>query len=51
MIRVCSYCDKVFGEKEPLENRQETHGICLLCFPKVMKELENQMKIIKEVEK
>ena len=43
MIRVCSYCDKVFGEKEPFENKEETHGICPECFPGVMEKLEREM--------
>ncbi len=31
MIRKCYYCDQVFGEKEPLDNHQETSGECPLC--------------------
>ncbi len=47
MIRGCSYCCEVFGEKDPFENKEETHGICLKCFPIVMKEFENQIKEIR----
>jgi len=50
MIRVCSYCGKVFGEKEPLENKEETHGICPECFPEVMKNFEKEMEEIKREE-
>ena len=38
MIRVCcsSYHagDRVFGEKEPIEDRSETHGYCPACCEK-----------------
>jgi nitroimidazol reductase NimA-like FMN-containing flavoprotein (pyridoxamine 5'-phosphate oxidase superfamily) len=44
MIRVCCECKKVFGEKEPLEDRSETHGICEKCFPKVMKRFKEEIK-------
>jgi len=36
MIRVCCsrfhWGDKVFGEKEPFGNKEETHGFCENCF-------------------
>ena len=32
MIRVCCKCKKVFGEKEPYEDKSETHGFCDPCF-------------------
>lgn len=44
MIRVCCECNKVFGEKEPFDDRSETHGICEECFPKTMKRLEEESK-------
>jgi len=47
MIRVCAYCCEIFGEKEPFKDKRETHGICLLCFPKVMKDIEGQLKEMK----
>jgi len=31
MIRICSYCGRNFGEIEPLENKDKTHGICPGC--------------------
>lgn len=34
MIRECYYCGEVFGEKEPLDNKETTSGECPLChFP------------------
>jgi hypothetical protein len=32
MIRVCSRCDTVYGEKEPLDNPAKSHGLCKACF-------------------
>jgi len=31
MIRVCGWCGKELGEKEPLEDRSITHGMCDEC--------------------
>ena len=51
MIRIC--CsefhegDRVFGEKEPMENKSETHGFCFSCLEK---ELEKIKKLKKEME-
>ncbi len=32
MIRVCAWCKKVIGEKEPFEDKSVTHGICQDCY-------------------
>jgi len=32
MIQVCCECKVVYGEKEPLEDKSETHGYCEPCF-------------------
>lgn len=33
----CGWCDKDMGEKEPIENREITHGICKDCvFKKII---------------
>ena len=32
MIRVCCRCLKIMGEKEPFEDKRETHGYCDECF-------------------
>lgn len=42
MIRVCMFCDTVFGEKEPLHDRRPTHGICDPCFENFRVKYENQ---------
>ena len=40
MIRICAWCGKILGEKEPLEDRSETHGMCDGCLEKL--KAENQ---------
>jgi hypothetical protein len=32
MIRVCYGCRQIMGEKEPFEDRSETHGLCDPCL-------------------
>ncbi len=27
----CSWCGKKIGEKEPLEDRRTSHGVCPVC--------------------
>lgn len=31
MKRVCSYCRKIYGEKESSNSNEETHGACDEC--------------------
>jgi len=49
MIRVCIRCEKVMGEKEPLEDESLTHGICDECYDErrkcyIMKYLPKALK-------
>jgi len=32
MIRICMICKEVIGEKEPLDDKSATHGICDKCL-------------------
>ncbi len=50
MIQVCSYCRKIYGEKEPYGDQSLTltHGICPDCYPGVM---EKMLKELEEYEK
>jgi len=34
-------CDKVFGEKEPLDDNSPTHGMCDPCFEEFRATYEN----------
>lgn len=45
MIRICSYCARILGEKEPLEDKSETHGICEECEEKENKKLDDTSPI------
>lgn len=40
MFIFCSWCAKAMGEKEPLNDRTITHGVCSLC----QEEIARQMK-------
>lgn len=42
MKRICMYCEKYMGDKEPLADTSETHGICPLCMNVFM--LKEQVK-------
>ncbi len=44
MIRACCVCKKEFGEKEPLEDKSVSHGICPTCYPEEMKKIEEGWK-------
>lgn len=38
MIVKCAWCGKIIGEKEPLEDKSVTHGICPECVKKYFPE-------------
>ena len=44
MIRVCYVCNRIFGEKEPLEDRSETHGVCDGCLSEGMERINQEME-------
>ena len=48
MIRVCMFCDTVFGEKEPLYDKTPTHGICVPCFEEFRAMYENEGTVQQE---
>ena len=50
MIRICMFCDMVFGEKEPLHDRRSTHGICDPCFEEFKVKYEDKKNRVPEVE-
>ncbi len=41
MMRFCCVCKKVFGEKEPLEDRLFTDGYCNSCFANELEKIKN----------
>lgn len=42
MIRWCSWCNTKIGEKEPLEDKSITYGICDSCAEKEMGKREDR---------
>ncbi len=46
MIQVCYYngCGVIYGEKEPLSDKRETHGLCPKHFEVSLKEIKARMK-------
>ena len=46
MIKVCYYkrCGVVYGEKEPLSDKRETHGLCPKHFEISLKEVQAEME-------
>ena len=45
MIVICSWCNKVTGEKSPFEDKSITHGICEECRRKVSEEIDLEDKV------
>lgn len=39
MIRRCAWCKQVIGEKEPMDDNSETHGVCEWCSAGLMAEV------------
>ncbi len=52
MIQWCCskfhFGDRVFGEKEPLDDRRKTHGICRDCFQKECENMKRQAEMPRE---
>jgi len=44
VIQVCYICWKTYGEKEPLNDKSHTHGICEACFPGEMEKIDKIKK-------
>ncbi|MBI4621078.1 MAG: hypothetical protein HY739_13105 [Desulfobacterales bacterium] len=40
MKRICADCKIYLGEKEPLEDEEETHGLCFWCFLRSMRKIK-----------
>jgi hypothetical protein len=45
MIQVCFYpgCGVAYGEKEPISDKRETHGLCPKHFEIYLKEIKAEM--------
>ena len=40
MIRRCSFCGLIMGEKEPLDDDRETSGICDTCLEEQLEKID-----------
>jgi len=49
MIRVCCVCKLVLGEKEPLEDKSETHTYCPEHEAMIRAEIKEMKQRLKEV--
>lgn len=43
VIQHCYVCGKIYGEKEPLEDKAVTSGICPACWPVTLIQLYGQI--------
>jgi len=50
MIIICAWCQENLGEKEPMENKNITHGMCEKCKKQYDTEIAN-MKEVVQIEK
>ena len=50
MKRICGWCKKDLGEKEPLEDKAISHGMCEDCEKKILKEEEDKKNARKKKE-
>jgi hypothetical protein len=48
MIRVCYRCKTVIGEKEPFDDKSETHGLCDPCFEQEKVEIRCALKKLRD---
>lgn len=42
MLQHCYVCGEIYGEKQPLENKDVTSGICPACWPVTLIQFYNQ---------
>ena len=47
---VCAWCNTQMGEREPLDDKSETHGICKPCLRNLMRE-QNAVAIKKSADR
>ena len=50
MIRVCSWCERFLGDKEPLEDQRVTHSVCELCAQQMLASEEDEREQFRQAE-
>jgi hypothetical protein len=43
MIIVCAWCKRTYGEKEPLDDKSTTHGMCEECHNGIVAQLVERL--------
>ena len=46
MIRICAWCKRPMGEKEPLDDKRITHGMCEKCSDDMAASVASQKKTL-----
>lgn len=46
MVRICAWCKRVLGEKEPLDDPRITHTICENCNKDLVGSTASQKKTL-----
>lgn len=44
---ICGWCTKFLGEKEPLGDKRETHGICPSCEKRITEDYLRKRKEVR----
>ncbi|OGP71262.1 MAG: hypothetical protein A2W09_07600 [Deltaproteobacteria bacterium RBG_16_50_11] len=47
MRQVCYVCNTVYGQKDPLSDKRETHGLCPVHYETELKRIKKTIKEIK----
>jgi hypothetical protein len=48
---LCAWCQEDLGEKEPIENKAVSHGLCAACEQKINAELDAKEMLLKAAKK
>lgn len=49
MKRFCAWCGRYLGEKEPFEDTDETHGMCMWCLLHMKRKIKNRDKMSHQI--
>jgi hypothetical protein len=44
MKQMCYICKISYGDKEPMEDNSETHGLCDICFKEEIQRIKREVK-------
>jgi hypothetical protein len=49
MKRICAWCDRHLGDKEPLEDMDETYGMCVWCLLYMKRKIKKRDKMSHQI--